>query len=88
MVIHPAESVAALLALSKFSELLASASDDEKYLAIIASSLQVALQHGVQVSLDGITSENDAENLVRIRTWLASLATGYAENKKQAGGLH
>ena len=82
-----AECLASLAALSKFSELMASASQDENYLKIIADSLQAALQHGVQVSLDGVASEKDTENLVQIRTWRASIATDYGKRKQQ-GGMH
>ena len=79
------ECLAALAALSKFSELIASASADEKYQSIIANALQSALQHGVQLSLDGAASENDTENLVQIRTWLASIASHYGSRKAQTG---
>ena len=82
-----AECFAALAALSKFSELIASASDDEKYQSIVANALQSALQHGVQLSLDGAASKKDTENLVQIRHWLASIATHYTKRKQQAG-LH
>ena len=81
------ECIAALLALAKFSELIVSASEDENYQSIVAKALQSALQHGVQASLDGAASEKDTENLVQIRTWLASIATDYGKRKPQ-GGLH
>ena len=81
------ECIAALAALSKFSELIASASEDEKYQSIIAKALQSAMQHGVQLSLDGAASEQDTENLAQIRTWLASIASHYG-GQKQHGVQH
>ena len=81
------ECLAALAALAKFSELIASASDDEKYNTIIAKILQTSMQHGVAVALDGAASEQDTENLAQIRTWLASIASHYS-GQKQHGGLH
>ena len=87
------ECIAALAALSKFSELLASASDDQNYNKVIAKILRAALQHGVQVALDGAVAEKDMENLVQIRTWLASLAGDYGDQKERGNaaataGLH
>lgn len=79
------ECIAALSALAKFSELIASASDDEKYQSIIAKALQSAMQHGVQLALDGAANENDTENLAQIRAWLTSIASHYSKRKAQTG---
>ena len=81
------ECVAALMALSKFSELIASASNDEGYRTIVATALRKAMEYGVTVSMDGDASEAEKQNLAQIRTWLASLATQYNAHKER-GGVH
>ena len=76
------ECIASLLALAKFSELIASASEDKKYQSIVANALQSALQHGAQAALDGAASEKDTENLIQIRAWFSTIAEQYVDRQK------
>ena len=88
-----AECFAALSALAKFSELLASASDDENYNIIVAKILREAMLHGVKAALRGNTSKGDAESVLQIRTHLAFIAAEYAasqqdKNTERSDALH
>ena len=78
---HPrtTELLAALLALSKFSEIIASVSQEENYQRIAAEYLQRSLQHGVACVLGNSVSESDQENMIQLRTWLTSMATEFGE---------
>ena len=77
-----AECIAALSALAKFSELVASASEDENYNLVVAKILREAMLHGVKAALRGNTSKGDAESVLQIRTHLAFIAAEFAASQQ------